>query len=83
MKQTKKRVELRLIDNDGISGYKLSNIRKVLGKKVCPRFRGWIGGQTVMKYKGDIFIYKHDLIRFLNGEPVMVGENTKYYSNND
>ena len=62
---------LKLINNNGMRGYTISNIKEVLNPKRFEQLEKWILGQTVMRYKGEDLVYEYDLERFLKGLPTL------------
>lgn len=68
----KKQPKLKLINYDGIKGYLMSNIERVLGKDNFAKFSQWMNGQTVTVYKnGDSLVYLVDFERFLKALPAL------------
>ena len=70
-KLTNMQPKLKLVNNNGIRGYMISNIQEMLSHKRFAEFEKWISGQTVGIYKDESLIYKYDLERFLKGLPVL------------
>jgi len=64
-----KKPNLKLINNNGIKGYTISNIQEVFSPKNFAEFEKWIYGQTISRYNGEDLIYRYDLERFLKGLP--------------
>lgn len=54
---------------NGMKGFVLSDIQEALNPKQFTQFQSWMTGQTVGMYKKEIFIYTHDVERFLMGIP--------------
>lgn len=60
---------MKLITEKGLSGYRLSDIKKTLTADKFKQFMIYMNGQTIGILKGEKIIYEIDWLRFLKGLP--------------
>lgn len=56
---------MKLITYQGVKGYRIRDIKKLVGKKIFKKFDDFMYGKTVMRYKGEDFICVTDWQQFI------------------
>ncbi len=56
---------MKLINYQGVQGYRISDIGKLVVDEIFKKFEDFMYGKTVMRYKGEDFIYVSDWQQFI------------------